>query len=369
MKVVVTGGGTAGHVFPALATATALRDRHGASIVFVGAEDGQEARLVPEAGFRFVPVDVSAAQARFSVATLRAVALALRGSRSVRGLVRGSDVVVSIGGFASGPAALAARRTRRPLVLIEPNSVPGIVNRIAARWAAAVATTFDGTATRLPDGIRIERTGNPIRTEIAAVPERRARLRVEACEAFGLEPDRTTVFVFGGSQGALHLDQVVAEMLPALATRGDLQLLVSAGPGREAEVTRAVDPTAALRVAVVPFVDRMDRAFAVADLVVARAGAGVAEVTACGLPSILVPYPHATENHQEANARELVAAGASRMVLDRDLSSSTLAAAILDLVEDSTAREAMGASALAWARPDAAARIADLCLELAGAGR
>jgi len=367
MNVVVTGGGTAGHVFPALATATALRDHHDATIVFVGAEDGQEARLVPEAGFPFVPVHVSAAQARFSVATLRAVALALRGSRSVRGLVRGSDVVVSIGGFASGPAALAARRTRRPLVLIEPNSVPGVVNRIAARWAAAVATMFDGTSARLPGGVRVERTGNPIRTEIAAVPERRARLRLEACEAYGLEPDRATVFVFGGSQGALHLDQVVAEMLPALATRGDLQVLVSAGPGRDAEVARAVDPSAAVRVAVIPFIDRMDRAFALADLVVARAGGSVAEVTACGLPSILVPYPYATENHQEANARELVAAGAARMVLDRDLSSSTLATAILDLVDDPATMATMAASASAWARPDAAQRIADLCVEVAGA--
>ncbi|MFL5790464.1 MAG: undecaprenyldiphospho-muramoylpentapeptide beta-N-acetylglucosaminyltransferase [Actinomycetota bacterium] len=367
MNVVVTGGGTAGHVFPALATATALRDRHGASIVFVGAEDGQEARLVPDAGFRFVPVHVSAAQARVSIATLRAVALALAGSRSVRGLVRGSDAVISIGGFASGPAALAARRTRRPLVLIEPNSVPGIVNRIAARWAAAVATTFDGTAERLPGRVRVERTGNPIRREIAAVPERRARLRLEACEAFGLEPDRTTVFVFGGSQGALHLDQVLAEALPSLATRADLQLLVSAGPGHEGEVTRAVDRSAPLRVAVAPFVDRMDRAFALADLVVARAGGSIAEVTACGLPSILVPYPHATENHQEANARELVAAGAARMVLDRELSSSALVRAILELVENEAARTAMGAAALAWARPDAAARIADLCAEVAGA--
>ena len=281
MNVVVTGGGTAGHVFPALATATALRDLHGASIVFIGAEDGQEAHLVPDAGFRFVPVQVAAAQARLSTATVRAVALAVRGSSSCRPLVAGADVVVSIGGFASGPAALAARRTRTPLVLIEPNSVPGVVNRIAARWAAAVATTFEGTAARLPS-VRVERTGNPIRREIATVRSHRDRLRTEACEAFGLERDRTTVFVFGGSQGAVHLDRVVADALPALASRGDLQLLVSAGPGNDGDLARAVDRGAALRVSVVPFIDRMDRAFALADVVVARAGASVAEITACG---------------------------------------------------------------------------------------
>ena len=366
MNVVVTGGGTAGHVFPALATATALRDLHGASIVFIGAEDGQEAHLVPDAGFRFVPVQVAAAQARLSTATVRAVALAVRGSSSCRPLVAGADVVVSIGGFASGPAALAARRTRTPLVLIEPNSVPGVVNRIAARWAAAVATTFEGTAARLPS-VRVERTGNPIRREIATVRSHRDRLRTEACEAFGLERDRTTVFVFGGSQGAVHLDRVVADALPALASRGDLQLLVSAGPGNDGDLARAVDRGAALRVSVVPFIDRMDRAFALADVVVARAGASVAEITACGLPSILVPYPYATENHQEANARELVAAGAARMVLDAALSSSTLVPAILDLVEDGATRDGMSRAALAWARPDAAERIAALCVEIAEA--
>jgi UDP-N-acetylglucosamine--N-acetylmuramyl-(pentapeptide) pyrophosphoryl-undecaprenol N-acetylglucosamine transferase len=364
MNVVVAGGGTAGHVFPALATASALRDAHGASIVFIGAADGQEARLVPDAGFRFVPVRVAAAQTRLSLATVRAVTLALGGSRTVRPLVRGADVVVSIGGFASGPAALAARRTRVPLVLIEPNSIPGLVNRIAARWAAAVATTFAQTAARLPAGVRVERTGNPIRPEIAAVPDRRAQLRAEACESFGLALDRTTVFVFGGSQGALHLDRVIAESLPALADRGDLQLLVSAGPGRDPEVRAAVDPGAPLRVSVVPFVDRMDLALALADVVVARAGGSVAEVTACGLPSILVPYPHATENHQEANARELVAAGAAHVLLDRELSSSTLVPAILALVDDAATRTAMSGAALAWARPDAASRIADLCVDV-----
>ena len=367
MNVVVTGGGTAGHVFPALATATALRDLHGASIVFIGADDGQEARLVPDAGFRFVPVHVAAAQARLSTATVRAVALAIRGSSSCRSLVAGADVVVSIGGFASGPAALAARRTHTPLVLIEPNSVPGVVNRIAARWAAAVATTFEGTAARLPS-VRVERTGNPIRREIASVPSHRERLRAEACEAFGLEPNRTTVFVFGGSQGALHLDRVVADALPELASREDLQLLVSAGPGNGGDLARAIDPGAGLRVSVVPFIERMDRAFALADVVVARAGASVAEIAACGLPSILVPYPHATENHQEANARELVAAGAARMVLDSSLSSSTLVAAILDLVEDRPTRDEMGRAAGMWARPDAAERIAALCVEMAEAG-
>lgn len=367
MNVVVTGGGTAGHVFPALATATVLRDEHDATVTFVGGKDGQEARLAPDAGFPFVGLEVASAQSRLSLHTLHAVRLAMRGSRACRGLVSSADVVVSIGGFASAPAVLAARRTRRPVVLIEPNSVPGLVNKVAARWADVVATTFEATASRLPATARIERTGNPIRPEIVVVPAHRERLRAEACAAWDLDPDRTTVLVVGGSQGARHVDEVLAESLPSMAHRADLQLLVSTGPNHLAIVTEAVAGRAALRVCAVGFIERMDRALAVADLAVARAGASVAELTACGLPTILVPYPYATENHQEANARELVAAGASRLLLDRDLSPSALSAGILELVDDRTARAAMAASAIAWARPNAADRIARLALEVAEA--
>jgi UDP-N-acetylglucosamine--N-acetylmuramyl-(pentapeptide) pyrophosphoryl-undecaprenol N-acetylglucosamine transferase len=366
MNVILTGGGTAGHVFPALATADALRGEHGASVTFIGGADGQEARLVPEAGFPFVGLRVTSAQSRVSVSTLRAAALALRGSRACRGIVARADVVVSIGGFASAPAVLAARRTRRPLVLMEPNSIPGIVNRIATRWADVVATTFASTARHLPPGVRVERTGNPIRSAIAAVPANRERLRMEAREAFDLRGDRLTVLVLGGSQGARHLDEVLASTLGSLRGRGDLQVLVSTGPDHLGVVEAAVAPNADLVVRAVPFIERMDRALAVADLVVSRAGASVAELAACGLPAILVPYPHATENHQEMNAREVAAAGAARLLLDADLSPTTLAAGILDLVDHEETRSTMAAAAAAWARPGAAARIARLAVEIAG---
>lgn len=367
MNVIVTGGGTAGHVFPALATARAIRDRYGASVTFIGAVDGQEATLVPDAGFPFVGLRVAAAQSRLSLQTLRAIALAFRGARACRSAVRGCDVVISIGGFASAPAVLAARRCRRPLLLIEPNTVPGVVNRIAARWASVVATAFEGTAARLPTGTRVERTGNPIRPEIAAVVGSRDRLRAEALAAFDLDADRTTVLVFGGSQGALHIDQALAGALPLLRDRSDLQVLVSTGPDHMDVLRAAIEPDAALSVRAVPFIDRMDQALAIADLAVGRSGGGVAELAACGVPSILVPYPFATENHQEENARELVATGAAEILLDDTLSPTALATAILSLMDDKKRREEMAAAARLWARPDAADRIAVLAAELTGA--
>jgi UDP-N-acetylglucosamine--N-acetylmuramyl-(pentapeptide) pyrophosphoryl-undecaprenol N-acetylglucosamine transferase len=364
MEVVIAGGGTAGHVFPAVAVADALRDR-GAAITYVGALDGQEATLVPAAGYRFVPVRVTAAQTRLSWRSLRAVGRAVLAARSLRPLVARADVVVGVGGFASAPAVLAARWTHRPLVLVDQNSVPGAVNRIAARWARVVATTFDATARRLPAGTRVERTGNPVRAQIVAVSEDRPRLAAEARAAFGLEDGRRTVLVVGGSQGALHLDETVAGALTVLREREDLQLLVGAGPAHVEVVAGAVDRRAPLLVRVLPFIERMDLALAVADLVVSRAGASVAEVAACGLPSVLVPYPYATEHHQDANAAEVVGAGAAVLLRDAELSPSVLASCILELMDDEARRTRMGQAALAWARPDAAARIADLTIEAA----
>lgn len=371
MKVVLAGGGTAGHVFPALAVAEILRDR-GAEATFVGAARGQEARLVPAAGFPFLPVEVRSAQSRMSPGSVGALVMALRGSRFVRPVVAAADVAVGIGGYASAPAVLAARRTRTPLVLIEQNSVPGAVNRIGARWAWAVATTFAATADRLPSDARVVRTGNPVRPAILAVPERRADLRAEACAAFGLEPGRRTVVVLGGSQGALHLDQAIAEAVAVLIDRRDLQILVATGPAHLDVLRSAATPTGSpgdpsrVLVRAVGFVERMDLALAVADLAVTRAGSGhVAELAVTGLPSILVPYPHATEDHQTSNARELVDAGAAELLPDAALSSERLADAILSVMQDHRRRSSMAAAAAGWAMPDAAVSIADLVEEAA----
>lgn len=366
MKAIVAGGGTAGHVFPAIAVAEELRDR-GWEVSFVGSARGQEAVLVPEAGFPFLPVAAEPAQTRWSLGTIGALALAMRSARSLRPVVDAADAVVGVGGFASASSVLAARATRRPLVLVEQNSVPGIVNRIASRWAAVVATTFEAAATRLPHARRIERTGNPIRRTIAAVADERAALAAAARDAFDLEAGRVTVLVTGGSQGALRIDEAVAGALPALAGRADLQLLVATGPAHERVVAEAVDVGAALRVRAHGFIERMDLALAVADLAVARAGASVAELAACGLPAVLVPYPHATEHHQDANAREVAAAGAAVVLADAELSGERLARCILELVDDRSRRARMEEAARSWARPDAAARVAGLVEEVARA--
>lgn len=363
MNVIVTGGGTGGHVFPALAVATACRQR-GDDVTFVGATDGPGSASATEAGFPFVGVSVISAQTRLSWRTISAVSHIVRGAWAVRRLVREADAVVSLGGYAGAPASLAAGVFGRPLILIEPNAVPGVVNRVSARWAKFAATMFDATEARLGSRVRVVRTGTPLREEIVAVAAEGERARTEALEWFGLDGQRRTVLVFGGSQGSLSIDRAIADAMPLLADRADLQILIATGRAHLDVVTAAIDGSARLLVRAFGFIDRMDLALSVADLAVARAGGSVAELAACGVPAIVIPYPFATEDHQTANARELAAVGAAKVIFDRDLGGVSLAAGILEVMDDRSALEAMSRAMRAWARPDATAAIADLVREV-----
>lgn len=365
MRVVLAGGGTAGHVFPAIALADRLT-ADGDDVAFIGSPEGQEARLVPEAGYPFHAVRAQKMVRSLSLSTMQAPFVALRSIGACRPWVRDADAVVGLGGYVSAPAVLAARRAGVPVVLHEQNAVPGLANRLLARGARAVGVSFADAAARFPDRVRTVATGNPVRKQIRLVPANREALASEAHEALDLEPGRTTVVVFGGSLGALHLDQAVAGAVAHLRDRGDLQLLVLSGPAHLGVLEPATHESGDVLVRALPFLDRIDLALAIADVAVSRAGAGhIAELTVCGIPSILVPYPHATENHQEANAREIVRAGAADLYADDALSPDGLAERILGLVDDERRRDRMATAALAWAKPDADARLAALVREVA----
>lgn len=362
VRVVLAAGGTAGHIFPGLALATRLRDDHGADVLFVGRAGGQEARLIPQAGFRLATVESRPFVRGLSLRALAAPVAALRAARRARRLLRPADVAVGMGGYTSVPVALAARSERVPLVLHEQNAVPGLANRVAARWARAVALSFADAASRFPRRARTVVTGNPVREAIASVPLAREALAEEARGVLGLEEGRRTVAVFGGSQGALHLDRVAAEAVPLLE-RNDLQLLLITGPAHLGEVERRLPRDASLPIRTVSFVDRMELVYAAADLAVARAGAGtIAELTVAGLPALLIPYPYATGNHQEANARALQRAGGAAVVLDDQLDAEVLAERVLEMLQPARL-EAMGERSAAFGRPDAAEALAALVLE------
>ena len=357
MKIVIAGGGTAGHVFPAVALGQELFSR-GHQLLFVGTDRGLEVNLVPEAGFRLEALHVEPFPRKPSPRLFTAPVSLMRSVKASRGLVADAAVVVGMGGYASAPPVLAASRSRVPVVLHEQNAIPGAANRLLSRRARRVAVTFEESASRFK--VATVHTGNPVRRQVASVASDREALRGKGFEALDLDPSRRTLVILGGSQGALHVNEAAVEMCRMLLGRADLQVLILTGRSHVDSVRNRL-PTGELRVGVVGFLYEMELAYAVADLVVARAGASsIAELTTCGLPAVLIPYPHATANHQEANARALEAAGGAEVILDADLTPPLLAVHVQRLLGDSNALSAMAGASKAFGRPEAASALADL---------
>jgi UDP-N-acetylglucosamine--N-acetylmuramyl-(pentapeptide) pyrophosphoryl-undecaprenol N-acetylglucosamine transferase len=376
MRVIVAGGGTAGHVYPGLSLAETLRER-GHDVTFLGTASGLEARLVPAAGFAFHVIQARPLVRRLSVSSVRAPFAAVRAVRECRGLIWEADVVAGMGGYVSVPAVLAARREGIPVVLHEQNAVPGLANRALSRAAKAVALAFADAARYFPARVRTEVTGNPVRKEILRVPVDREALAKEGRAEFDLDEAKRTVIVFGGSQGALHLDRALVGAARLLRDRSDLQVLLITGPAHLEAVRRAMAPAgrdagrrSVIAVRPVAFVERMELALACADLVVSRSGAmTIAELTVCGVPALLVPYPYATAGHQEANARALQRVGGASVLLDDQLSAASLAERMTSLIDHQERLAAMAERSKAFGRPDAAERLADVVERSAGAGR
>ena len=366
---IVAGGGTAGHVLPGLAVARALVDRgHPPGTVhWVGSRIGIEARLVPEAGFGVTLLPGRGIERRLSRTSVAAAMglVAAVGAGVALVARRRPAVVVALGGYASVPCAFAAVVLRVPLVVCEQNAVPGAANRGLARFARAAAVSFPGTA--LP---RARVTGNPVRPEILAVDRRRDR--DEARAALGLPLDRRVVAAFGGSLGARRINLAVVAAVGRWAGRDDLAVRHVVGR-RDWTLVREAAPDlddAELVYAAVEYEDRMDLVLAAADLAVCRAGATtVAELAVVGLPSVLVPLPGAPGDHQTANARHLVDAGAAVLVVDAELDGDRLATEVDALLSDSGALERMSRAATGFARRDAAEAVAALVEEHARGGR
>lgn len=356
---IVTGGGTAGHVSPALAIADALvAAGHPRSAVhYAGSERGIEARLVPPTGYPMTLLPGRGIQRRLTVANVPAVwGLLVAAARALRlvGRLRPA-VVIAVGGYASVAVGLAAVVHRVPLVVAEQNAVPGAANRLLARFARASAVSFEGTA--LPNAVV---TGNPVRADIAAL--RPERDRVAARRSFGVGEGRRLVLVFGGSLGALRINRAVLDALPAWRDRDDLSVHHVVGERDWAEIAMAgsVD-LGRVEYRAVRYEDDMAAALAAADVAVCRSGSSTCfELAAVGLPSVLVPSPHVTADQQTRNACHLVDAGGAVLVPDPELDGARLVEEVDRLLADDGRRTAMARAARAWARPDAAASIAAL---------
>ena len=362
MRVVITGGGTGGHLFPALAVHEALRARWPeASALFVGAAGGVEAAILARRGYSFrglAASKVSGAGLRGRAqAALRLPGTVLQAARLLREFR--PRVVFGVGGYASVSTVLAARLTRIPCVIHEQNAFPGLANRALGRLASRVAVSFVGTEQFFPAG-RVKLTGNPVRAEIRAGNAGAAR------ERLGLAPGIFTVLVFGGSQGAHRLNLALQEALPELrAERDHLQFVHATGEG-DLPVVRDAYARAGIRARVDAFFEEMATAYQAADFVICRAGAGtVFELAAVGKPALLVPFPYAANDHQRLNAEAAVRAGAAWILLDQYCDGRRLVASVRAAIAKPAQLDEMGRRAREMARPDAAERIVDLLDQVA----
>jgi UDP-N-acetylglucosamine--N-acetylmuramyl-(pentapeptide) pyrophosphoryl-undecaprenol N-acetylglucosamine transferase len=356
LRVLVAGGGTGGHVIPALAIARELRDSHGAEVRFVGTARGLETKLVPEAGFPLELIHVGQLK-NVSVGTkLRTMADLPLGVMRCVGLVRGfrPDVVVGVGGYASGPAMMAAILLRVPTLAFEPNAVPGLANRLVGKWVRAAAVNFEET-TRYFRGAKV--TGIPVRREFFEITPK-------------IAGGSLRLLVFGGSQGARVLNEVMPKIAGSLLKAfPELEIVHQAG-GRHGDSTKEAYERAGLlngRVRVQPYLDAMVEEIAAADLILCRSGAStVAELAAAGKAAVLVPFPQAADDHQRKNADVFAAAGAAELIVEAQLTPEGLLGVLQGLLEDDGRRAEMGRRARDLAHPGAVTEIGAMVVSLGG---
>jgi UDP-N-acetylglucosamine--N-acetylmuramyl-(pentapeptide) pyrophosphoryl-undecaprenol N-acetylglucosamine transferase len=368
--VVIAGGGTAGHVAPGLAIAEAVRRRApDARVSFIGTRRGLEGDVVAAAGYRLHLINVIPWARTMGARRFLAPIALVRATAQARAILRRErvSVVVGMGGYASLPAVAAARLGRVPALLQEQNAVPGLANVVGARLTPHVALGFEEAAGAFPRSARPRVTGVPLRPRIATADL--ATLREEARRAFGLDAGRATLLVVGGSLGAARLNALALDLGRRWAGRGDRQVLLVAGRGNIEGVEAEARAAGALPLRAVAFVERMELAYAAADLALARAGAStVAELAILGLPAVLVPYPYARRREQDANAHVLAHAGGAVVLADADASPERVSAQVEELLRDAERRRRMAAAARAAGKPGAADEIAAWALELAAGG-
>ena len=353
MRAILAGGGTGGHVIPALAIAHELRARYNAEVAFVGTARGIETRLVPKAGFPLHLIEVGGLK-RVSlltrVKTLFALPRAVIASWALLNQFR-ADVVIGVGGYASGPAMLAAALKGLPTLAFEPNVVPGFANRVVAPMATMAAVHFEKTQHYFRRSVV---TGVPVRRAFFDIPSR----------PYGSRP---TLLLFGGSQGAHALNVALTEALPALEQRVPGIHIVHQTGERDYEATAAAYLKQGISGELSPFIDDMPSAFANADLLICRSGAStVADVAASGKSAIFIPFPGATDDHQLRNAEALAEAGAAVLLHEKELTPARLTSLVADLFNDRERLARMGEKARSMSHANAAGQIADLAARIAG---
>jgi len=361
MRVIIAGGGTGGHLFPGLAIAEELKSRDKKTeVIFVGTEYGIEAKVVPREGY---PIKFLRAEGMVGVSPvkkMRAIAKMFVSTFDSYKIIQNvkPDIMIGVGGYASGAIMLIAAFMSIPTMILEQNCVPGLTNRILGKFVKAVCTNYQESIPYFPKG-KTFLTGNPVRMHV---------LRGSSefgYKLFSLERGLFTVFIFGGSLGARSINSVVVDSLSHMHDlRDKIQFLHQTG-SKDYENVRDAYRKFGFKGTVTPFIFEMGEAYAVSDLVISRAGATtLAELTALGKPAVLIPYPYATGHHQELNARKLLEMGAARMIRDNELSGESLSRTIRVLYENEALRAEMQKNSRALGRPEACAKVVDIAMSL-----
>lgn len=357
MKAIISGGGTGGHIFPAIAIANAIQSRYPeAEILFIGAEGRMEMEKVPAAGYKIESLPIAGLQRNLSPKNLLLPFKILKSQHKVKKILRdfNPDIVIGVGGYASAPTLKKAAQMGFPTMLQEQNSFPGLTNKILAKNAKCICVAYEGLEKYFPAD-KIVITGNPVREVI----EQSTVSKSEGLDFFGLNGNRHTVLSVGGSLGAKSINMMILDHM-SLFRENNIQLIWQTGKWMYDDAVRRVEREGLEEwVKVHKFISNMEKAYAAADLVISRAGAiAISELCIVGKPTILIPSPNVAEDHQTKNAMALVSKGAAVMVRD-DECYSTGVQTVIDLVDNPTAQRQMSNSIRQMGRPQAADRIVD----------
>jgi UDP-N-acetylglucosamine--N-acetylmuramyl-(pentapeptide) pyrophosphoryl-undecaprenol N-acetylglucosamine transferase len=357
IKVIISGGGTGGHIFPALAIANALKEMNTDNeILFVGALGRMEMEKIPAAGYKIIGLDIRGFQRKISVSNLSFPFKVISSVTKSKKIIKefNPDAAVGVGGYASGPLLWAATSFKIPSIIQEQNSFPGITNRLLAKRVQKICVAYEGMANFFPSK-NIVMTGNPVRQDIAKT----AGKEIQAIEFFGLDRNKKTILVIGGSLGARTLNESIAAGIEKLNASG-VQLIWQTGK----DYFEKAKSFASGNIKVYDFIKEMDLAYAAADVVISRAGAlSVSELCLVGKPVIFVPSPNVTADHQSKNAMTLAEKNAAQIVRDVDAKEKLVDEALL-LVQDETKRKTLSQNISALAKKDSAQKIAEIIYEL-----
>ncbi|THF75592.1 undecaprenyldiphospho-muramoylpentapeptide beta-N-acetylglucosaminyltransferase [Cohnella fermenti] len=358
MRLVLTGGGTGGHIYPALAIGREAAEREpDTSILYIGTTKGLESRIVPNQGIPFESIDITGFRRSLSIENVKTVMRFVQGVRRSKQLLREfkPDAVVGTGGYVCGPVVYAASRLGIPTLIHEQNVVPGLTNKFLSRYADAVAVSFADSLPHFSGRRNVVHAGNPVASTVSKAD------RGRGFRSLGLADGTPFVLAVGGSRGAKALNEAILEMLPRLESLPNVHFVFVTGERYYEEALARLGelPTKLKgRVHALHYLNNMPEVLSAASLVVSRAGASsLAEITSLGVPSILIPSPNVTNNHQQPNAESLADAGAGVMILEKDLNGTVLFESVSAIMQDTARQEAMAAASKALGMPLAAGSI------------